>query len=58
MILGGLVGLVEKPLQWQLDHLRNQSQDLEHLNKGMFQDEDDDYGDEDEMDGPELNLAS
>jgi hypothetical protein len=41
-----------------LDHLRNQSQDLEHLNKGMFQDEGDDYGDEDEMDGPELNLTS
>jgi len=41
-----------------LDHLRNQSQDLEHLNKTMFQDEDDDYGDEDEMERPELNLAS
>ena len=25
-----------------LDHLRTQSQDLEHLNKTMFQDEDDD----------------
>ena len=41
-----------------LDHLRTQSQDLEHLNKTMFQDEDDDYGDEDQMVGPELNLAS
>ena len=41
-----------------LDHLRTQSQDLEHLNKTMFQDEEDDYGDEDEMVGPELNLAS
>jgi hypothetical protein len=41
-----------------LDQFRRQSQDLEHLNRGMFQDEDDDYGDEDEMEGPELNLAS
>jgi hypothetical protein len=41
-----------------LDHLRIQSQDLEHLNKGMFEDEYDEYGDEDEIEGPELNLAS
>jgi len=41
-----------------LDHLRAPSQDLEHLNQSMFQDEDDDYGDEDEVQGPELNLAS
>ena len=41
-----------------LDHLRTPSQDLENLNQGMFQDEDDDYGDEDEVEGPELNLAS
>ena len=39
-------------------HLRNKSQDLGHLNRDMFQDEDDDYGDEDEMEGPELNLTS
>lgn len=41
-----------------LDHLRTPSQDLEHLNQSMFQDEDDDYGDEDEVEAPVLNLAS
>ena len=41
-----------------LDQFRRQSQDLEHLTKGMFQDEYDDYGEEEEMEGPELNLAS
>ena len=41
-----------------LDHLRTPSQDLVHLNQSMFQDEDDDYGDDDEMEAPELNLTS
>jgi len=41
-----------------LDHLRAPSQDLETLNQRMFQDEDDEYGDDDEMEAPELNLAS
>ena len=41
-----------------LDHLRTPSRDLIHLNQGMFQDEDGDYGDDDEMGTPELNLTS
>ena len=34
------------------------SLDLMHLNQGMFQDEDDDYGDDDEMEAPEPHLTS
>ena len=41
-----------------LDLLRTPSQDLVHLNQGMSQDEDDDYGDDDEMEAPELILTS
>ena len=62
MTLEGLVGWCGKTpsvaVRKSLDHLRTPSQDLVHLNQGMLQDEDDDYGDDDEMEAPELNLTS